>query len=43
MPALIERREKLMSLGASEKLCKFLLEEAFLQKLQRSDIYLHSL
>ena len=43
MPTLLERKRKLMHLGASEKLCKLLLEDAFLQKLQQSDIYLHSL
>lgn len=43
MPTLLERKKKLMHLGASEKLCKLLLEDAFLQKLQQSDIYLHSL
>lgn len=43
MSTLIERREKLMRLGASEQLCKLLLEDGFLQKLQQNDIYLHSL
>jgi len=43
MLTLTERRERLMRLGINERLCMLLLEDGFLQKLQRNDIYLHSL
>ncbi|MBX3639254.1 MAG: HDOD domain-containing protein [Nitrosomonas sp.] len=41
MLTLTARREKLMCLGADAALCNFLLDDAFLQKLLHSDIYLH--
>ncbi len=39
---LTERREKLIRVGADDALCELLLDDAFLQKLLHSDIYLHS-
>ncbi len=38
----VERRDKLMCMGVDDTLCDLLLDDAFLQKLLHSDIYLHS-